>query len=365
MRGRHARAARVSNSRQARKDYRKTLTLLFVIISTIGVGCQPMQVALIDFYGPRSNEAELRACLPFKVNDTIQILTDSATYYGARKAILDCFKKAQPKIKQADLGFVCCVDSSKWIVYVGVGVENESKKIPERLKTNDIKLPTEITGLYDSLQGLLMEAIHRGEAGEDRSSGHALTDYLPMRKVQQEFIRYANANLNLLIEVLKTSKYGSQRAVAATVMGYYHNKAAIIKDLLAAVTDFESEVRNNAVRAIGVIADYAQSRPDLKLEIPANLFITMINSITWTDRNKSMGVLLSLTANRNKNLLDHLKRDALEPIVDMAKWKNIGHAEAGLRVLGRMAGWTEKEITDGMNDDREIMIDKMLAKIRN
>ena len=116
----------------------KTLTLLFVIISVTDVACQSMQVGVIDFYGPRSNDTELRNCLPFGVNDTIQILTDSATYYGAKKAILGCFKKALPKIKQADLGFVCCVDSSKWIVYVGVGVDDESKQIPERLKTKDL-----------------------------------------------------------------------------------------------------------------------------------------------------------------------------------------------------------------------------------
>jgi hypothetical protein len=37
----------------------------------------------------------------------------------------------------------------------------------------------------------------------------------------------------------------------------------------------------------------------------------MANSLTWTDRNKGMLVLMSLTQSRDKKLLDQLKKEAL------------------------------------------------------
>jgi hypothetical protein len=337
------------------------LTILFTVISTTNIWSQASQVAIIDFYGS-NNESELRSCLTFKENDTLQFLTESA-YPKAKKAIVDCLL-SRSKIKQADIYFVCCYDKEgKWIVFVGV--DSKPKKILENAKTIDIKLSTEIKSNYDSLMNLLMIAIEKGEASENDSNGHWLMTYLPARQLQEKFITYANKNLILLREVLKNSKYAEQREVAATVIAYYNNKAEIIRDLLGAVTDSDESVRNNAVRAIGIIANYSQMNPNLKIEIPADPFIDMMNSITWTDRNKSSFVLLALTDSRDKKLLNQLKQKALKPIVDMAKWKSNGHSMPGYIILGRIAGWTDQEIMDGMNSDRGQIIEKMLAKINN
>lgn len=347
----------------------KTLTLLFFFISTTDIWCQSVQVGIIDFYGPRSNDMELKNCLPFKENDIINLDSIGSSFtsvFEYKQAILDWFKQTQPKIKQAELSFICCVDQKgKWIVYVGV--DTILTQIPERIKANDIKLPTEITSVYDSVNDLTIVAIQHGEADEDDSNGHSLITYLPARKLQEKFIKYADANLNLLREVLKTSKYDEQRAVAATVIGYYHNKAEIIKDLLEAVTDADQNVRNNATRAIGIIAEYAQSRPNLKIEIAADPFIKMMNSILWTDRNKGVSVLRVLSSTRDEKLLLKLKDEALESLIDMANWKSDGHSYVGYLILGRIAGWTEEALnfdSFNKNKNKSELINKMLLTIK-
>jgi hypothetical protein len=337
-------------------------TLFFLVVSTTVVWAQPTQAGIIDFYGPISNEAELRKCLPFVVNDSLQFLTEEA-YPKVKKAMIDCLL-SQPKVKQADVSFVCCDEKEgKWIVFVGI--DTKSKETSPTTKTKDIKLPAEMKAAYDSLMDLIMVAIEKGEATENDSSGHSLMNYPPALRLQMKFITYADKNLSLLKEVLKFSKHAEQREVAATVIAYYNDKTEIVNDLLEAVTDPDEGVRNNAVRAIGIIANYSQSNPGLKIEIQADPFIEMINSISWTDRNKSGFVLLALTNSRNKKLLNQLKQQALKPIVDMAKWKSDGHSMPGFMMLGRIAGWSDKDIMEGSRNDRDETIKQMLTKINN
>ena len=343
-----------------------TFTIFFFFSMTV-VWCQSMEVGVIDFYGPRSDDMELRSCLPFREYDTIEldsIASSLTTLSKYKQTLLDCFKRAQPNIKQVDLAFVCCVNQdNKWIVYVGV--DTTLIKRSEDNKTSDIKLPGEITSVYDSLMNLLIVAVQLGEADEDYSDGHSLMKYLPARKLQEEFVKFADIHLNLVREVLKTSIYSNQRAVAATVIGYYHDKAEIINELLEAVSDSDNEVRNNAIRAIGIITEYAQSRPDLKIEIPADPFIALMNSVQWSDRNKSVSVLRVLSSSNDEKLLAKLKSEALESLVDMARWKSEGHSYTGYLILGRIAGWSEEALNfDSFRKNKSELMNKLMKTIK-
>jgi hypothetical protein len=89
-----------------------------------------------------------------------------------------------------------------------------------------------------------------------------------------------------------------------------------------------------------------------------------MNSISWTDRNKSINILLTLSSNRDPKILLKIKNEALEPLIDMANWKSEGHAMGGYIVLGRIAGWKEEEIFKSSKKNRAEMIDKMLSTIK-
>jgi hypothetical protein len=337
------------------------IAIIITLANVIGFA-QPMQVGIIDYYGGRSTKMNLTSCLTFTRNDTLKFLTDSITYHTAKKKIVDCLL-AQPNVKQADVSFVCCdAVEGKWMAFVGTS--DLSKPVIKSNKTANIKLPVEIVQAYDSLMNLIMEAIQSGQGSENDSEGHAFLDYQPARKIQQRFITYAVQHTNILSQVIRGSKYPHQREVAATVIAYHPDKKVIIADLLAGVEDDNGGVRNDAIRALGIIMEYAGKHPELKIKISPDPFIKLMNSISWTDWNKSGFILLSLTADRDKKILGQLKKDALASLTDMARWKSEGHSLPGFMMLGRIAGWSEQEIFESSKKDREETLNKMLAIIK-
>jgi hypothetical protein len=53
-------------------------------------------------------------------------------------------------------------------------------------------------------------------------------------------------------------------------------------------------------------------------------------------------LLVALTKSRDQLMLAQLRAEALDSLLEMARWRNIGHAEAALSILGRMVGIDEE-----------------------
>jgi hypothetical protein len=120
-------------------------------------------------------------------------------------------------------------------------------------------------------------------------------------------------------------------------------------------------VRNDATRSLMAIAVLAQRHPEERISINAAPFIAMLNSVVWTDRNKAAAVLLSLTAGRPARVLGALRQRALPALIEMARWKSPGHAQAAFLVLGRVAGMEETAIGEAWTrGDREPVIARAL-----
>jgi hypothetical protein len=79
------------------------------------------------------------------------------------------------------------------------------------------------------------------------------------RSLQERYVEYADEYREMLIEVLHESAI--QRDLAATVLAYASDKKAIVPHLEMTVLDSNAEVRNNAMRALGLIAQYAVDHP--------------------------------------------------------------------------------------------------------
>jgi hypothetical protein len=66
-----------------------------------------------------------------------------------------------------------------------------------------------------------------------------------------------------------------------------------------------------------------------------------MRSGAWSDHNKASLVLVALTASRDPQVLARVRAETLDSILEMGRWRSIGHAEAALTILGRMAGIDE------------------------
>jgi len=100
--------------------------------------------------------------------------------------------------------------------------------------------------------------------------------------------------------VLRNAADPQQRRVASEFLGYVPRSSMQIKALTEAVNDSDEVVRNNAVRALSVLGA-ARNAPSLAID--PQLFIAMLFSGRWTDRNKGSMVLARITEARDPALL--------------------------------------------------------------
>ena len=231
------------------------------------------------------------------------------------------------------------------MLYVGIA-EDSAPALELRAPPNGAsRLTPDVIQAGMAFSNAHERAIMRGFMKEDISQGHSLMADSAARMIQLQFIALAAKHLDTLRKVLRTAGDADHRALAAEVIVYNASKQAVVGDLVYAMRDPSSDVRNNATRGLWLIASYAQQHPELKITVPYEPFIDLLNSLSWTDRNKSSLALLQLTESRNPALLSALKTRAFDSLVDIAQWTNPGHSLAGVFMLGRIAGIADPEIS--------------------
>ena len=328
-----------------------------------GTGAQSIPpIGIIDFYGLRTlSQAQARQALQLKEGDALPASDEQVerTIEEARKRL-----ETLPGVAQARLNFVCC-DAGRAILYVGIEEKGSPSLHFSPAPQGSVRLPAEVVDAGKAFESAFAEAVEKRDFAEDDSQGHALFHYPAVRSVQERFVTLAARYLSQLRDVLHNSADAGQRALAAQVIAYTAEKQAVVPDLVEAMKDSNSDVRNNAMRALLVMARYAQQHPERHFVIPAQPFIRMLNSIEWTDHNKSSLALAELTERRDPALLDELRKQALPSLVEMARWKTAGHAQAAFFILGRLAGLSEEEIKSAWDHDREAVISAALKSAKS
>lgn len=153
--------------------------------------------------------------------------------------------------------------------------------------------------------------------------------------------RYALGHERALREVLASAFDAEQRAAAAELLGYARQSGRQIAALVRASRDVDDGVRNNATRALGVLA---RSDARVARRIPAASFVDMLSSGDWKDRNKGAMLLDVLTLTRDRRLLEMIRARALDALAEMARWRSRGHASSARAILGRVAGIDESRL---------------------
>jgi hypothetical protein len=264
----------------------------------------------------------------------------------------------------AHANVVCC-DNGRAIVYVGVQERGTPVVRFHAAPHGSDRLPADVVAAGEAFEHAFVTAIQRGQAGEDRTQGHALNEAPEPRAVQERFIEYARRDLPRLRRVLSDSSDTAHRALAAQVLGYVEDKQSVVNDLVRAMHDPDEGVRNNAMRAL-LVFTYTKPTPRRRTpRVPEAPFIEFLGSPVWTDRNKSVAAVAELSRTRDPRLLARLRATALGPLVEMARWKSAGHAGPALVVLARLADRPDAEADAALaNGGREAIISAALASAR-
>jgi hypothetical protein len=297
---------------------------------------QKRRIGSIDFYGYAGlNLDQITSALPIHVGDP---------YAGSAETIEKINKAVTAVIGRpsTDVSPVCCDPQGNYMFFVGLPGTSVKETKLNPVPTGTASLPPEVVKLYEETMEASSAAVLKGNAREDVSQGYALSTTDSRLREKQEAVRaYATGHEKLIRTVLETSREAQQRIAAAYLLGYARQSNGQIADLVGASHDPNDVVRNNATRALGVLAE---SSPKVAARIPAGPFIEMINSGSWTDRNKAGWVLESLTASRDPKLLEELRSEALASLIEMARWHSTGHAYTPRILLGRIAGIEEERL---------------------
>lgn len=325
--------------------------MLVSLICTTIAG-QAVKIGTINVYGNRSISTDtiLRYA---QISET-----DSISQKTFLTGVIEKNIKQIPGIKLAKTALVCCDKNGDYHLFIGIA-ESELNILSYREKpTLRIVLPEKYLNAYLQFSDRLSDAIQKSEADEDWSDGHSLIRYLPARRIQEKYRLWADENFSDLKKILRTSAYDQQRAAAAQIIAYHFDKNEVVPELIYALIDESDEVRNNAIKALAIIANYAGKHPEKKIQIPNAPFIRLINSVAWQDRNKGLSVLTQLTATRDPALLNKLKETSLPALKEMVIWKSSQHALPAYVILARVAGIPEEEInrnSSGTNFANEAM----------
>ena len=203
--------------------------------------------------------------------------------------------------------------------------------------------------LYEAMGTALMAAVTSGNAREDDSQGFALADDPALRASQMAIRECALKNESTIFRVLESSSDTEQRAIAAQALGYARASSRQVTGLVRASLDPDEQVRNNAVRALGVLLS---AKPEFARAVPASSFLQLLASPTWTDHNKGAALFEVLTRRRNPELLRQLRATALDNLLEMARWRSVGHAGFARLLIGRIAGIEEDRLRELARGDQ-------------
>lgn len=317
---------------------RRALALAFVLLPLAALA-QPdsIQVGEIAFFGTAGVDvARVRAQLPVHEGDTIR-QSDFETLLSHLKSSLDPTLGNPP----TDVALVCCDDQQRLLLYIGLGGSNSSPLTLLPAPHGSQCLPQPAVDLYQRAMDANMKAVEQGDAAEDETRGYPLAHNPGLRQQQLAMRDYALHHLPAVQAALRNCAAAENRRTAAEILGFADRSAPQVAALVRAAADSDSLVRNNAVRALGVLA--SADHPG-SLDIPARALIQLLNSDKWTDRNKGGFLFLRLTKSRDPRLLADLRRQAFVSLVEMARWREAGHASLYRVILGRMAGMNEAQL---------------------
>ena len=309
---------------------------------TCAASAQLPRVGDINFYGLRKlTEGQILAAAHFGTGDTVP---------GSRVQVEDRIT-ALPDVMAAHVQSVCC-EGGHTTIFIGIQERGQTSVDFREAPSGKAALPVDLMTHYREYSGALLRAQIDGTA----SASNAI-----IRRDEERFRVFAEANILKLRAELKTGPDEEQRAAAATVIAYSANKKSAVDDLRFALQDPDESVRANALRGLASLAVAARREPALGIRIaPADL-VGLLNSVVLSDRMESTRVLLALTERQNAAALDLIRERALPALAEMARWQTLSYAQPPFQLLGRVAGLKDTQVNDSWEKgDREAVIQQAL-----
>lgn len=163
-----------------------------------------------------------------------------------------------------------------------------------QLTTRTFEDPSELISKWEEYQEVGYELFQNGELSDwSCPTIHCLWSFNHPKLTS--YLDFFDANVpkysDLLVDILEESDAVNFRASAAFLLSHAAMKNAdLLEALLPGITDPDSEVRNNSMRVMYYIV---RAQSDIDVDIP--LIINALNFPSFTDRNKALVILRSIS----------------------------------------------------------------------
>ena len=309
--------------------------ILIVAFLVCAASAQLPRIGDINYYGLRKLTAEqVLAAAHLAPGDSVP---------AARVEVEDRIADL-PDVLAAYVQTVCC-EGNRVTLFIGIEERGEAAPIFHALPVGSVTLSADLMKIYREYQGAQLRGQPDPSIARDR----------------ERFKTYAATHTLTLRAELRSGPDPEQRAAAATVMAYAAIKVATVDDLLFALQDPDEGVRANAARSLVDIELAARRQPAPGTRIPAARFVDLLNSVVLSDRVESAKALLVLTEKEDAEAIDLIRARALPSLMEMARWTTPSYASPPFRLLGRVAGLPDAEVSQAWdNGDRQPVIQQAL-----
>lgn len=291
-----------------------------------------LELGSIDFFGYAGIDMEeVRRTLPYSESE-LPVTINSASELNRS---IEASVRRAVGTPPTDMAVVCCNDAGQWMLYIGLPGRSSRVLAYRASPKGSARLPSGAIVLADQEEAAWREAVRQGVLGEDDSRGYPLAEYPELRARQLEIRSLALRSDDRLYRVLQDSSDARHRAIAAHMIGFARQSKRQFHALVRASRDADEDVRNNSVRALGVLVS---ARSELARSMPLGTFVEHLSSGRWTDRNKAASLLERLSRSRDQELLGRLRSEVIPALIEMARWHWPGHSSTSRLLLGRIAG---------------------------
>ena len=125
-------------------------------------------------------------------------------------------------------GDLVCCDGKAVDLFIGIEEQGATHAAFRSPPSGTTSLPQDLLDLYQEFLGAVQRAAVKGTGDEDMTAGHAIMADPAARAIQEKFIDFAAAHLDLLRDELRTGSVPDERAVAAMVIGYAPRKLEVV-----------------------------------------------------------------------------------------------------------------------------------------
>ena len=300
-----------------------------LLLLAFAVASARNRIAYIEFYGAEGIDVDaLRKSLPVHEGDA---LTD-----GAMKRLGQSVERLTGR--KAQIGGTCCVGDGDG--YITIGLRTGTPARLYAAPREKLKVSAQLASLYNAMRKTEMASVMAGASTEEGHTGYRLEKDGPARSAELKVREYALAHEDELLRVLKSAVEVEQRRIACDTLGFGSRTPRQESALIEAMHDPDSDVRNNAIRALG---EMVGADPSLAARIPLDPLIELLRTGTASDLNKSTLLLMEMTESRDAKLLARLKADAWDALIEFACWRVAGWTFAPRLILARIAGIPEDQ----------------------